>query len=321
MMVCDISLYPVSPLIFQQDNCLIEPPIISTGGDALNVAVGLARLGIPVSIAGRVGKDSNGTFIKQSALNSGIDTSSIIVDEHFPTAVSYVLIDNDKERHFLTNNKIFSRINAKDVPIEMIEKSDIVYLGSAMAMDSMDDSGIEKIFSQARSMGKTTVLDTAISNARPINWLERLEGALQNTDFFLPSLDEAKLLTGKDEPREIAASLGHFKFKALAIKLGKKGCYITDFHREGIVSSLDNMPVKDTTGAGDSFVAGFICGVTQGWDIFECAAFANSIASQNVGAIGATNGIPDFESAQSFFDAHKGEMKRTEGAFKINSKR
>jgi sugar/nucleoside kinase (ribokinase family) len=319
MMVCDVSLFPVSSQIFKMDTCRIEPPVFSTGGDALNVAVGLARLGLSVSIAGRIGGDVNGVFVRERASAAGVDVSAVIVDESCPTAVSYVLIEASGERHFLASNAIFGRVVAADVPAGKIAESEIVYLGSAMAMALMDSGGTEKLFSVARSLGKTTVLDAAVAGEEGVVWMARLEGALRNTDYFLPSYEEARAITGRDEPSEMARVLRPFGFKALAIKLGKRGCYVTDFRRECLITPLADSPVKDTTGAGDSFVAGFIRGLARGWDAFECATFANVVASRKVGAVGATNGIPDFESAKTLFEAHGRGMKREERAFEINS--
>jgi sugar/nucleoside kinase (ribokinase family) len=318
MMVCDVSLFPVSPEIFQLDNCSIEPPVLSTGGDALNVAVGLARLGASVALVGRIGSDTNGSFLRESARKMGIDVSAVVEDHEYPTAVSYILIDSKKERHFLTNNRIFGSLDARDIPVEKIQEADVVYFGSAMAMERMDAGGTEGIFRTARALGKSTFLDAAITNADGVDWMKRLQGTLRNTDFFLPSYDEARAITGKDDPGEMARVLGRLGLRVLVVKLGANGCYVTDFRKEQFIGALDRMPIRDTTGAGDSFVAGFICGIMHGLSAFDCAAFANTIASQSIGAIGATAGIPDFKDAEAFFEAHKGQMAKTESTFKID---
>ncbi len=306
MLVCDIPLYPVPDNILKLDSWKISNAVPTTGGDALNVSVGLAKLGIEVSLCGRVGKDSNGAFVKECVKKEGVDISAVIEDLEYPTAASYILIDTLNERHFLASNKIFDSLTAEDVPEQKIKDADLVYFGSAMIMERMDRGGIEKLFCKSRSMGKTTAMDTAmntsINSGEQMNYYEQMKSALYQTDYFLPSYDEAKILTGEELPQKIAERLKVFNMKALVIKLGKKGCYVTDFVKGKYISTVEGMPVKDTTGAGDSFVAGFLCGISQGWDIFRSAAFGNTVASHNVGAVGATAGIPDFKSALTFFE-------------------
>jgi ribokinase len=146
-------------------------------------------------------------------------------------------------------------------------------------------------------------MDAASDETRvDMNWLEELAPALRQTDVFFPSIDEARLITGKDTPEEISACMSGFGMKAFGIKLGKRGCYVTDFTRSLYVPSLEWMPVVDTTGAGDSFLAGLMRGLAEGWDIFRSTEFANTIASQNVGAYGGTAGIPPFDEAIRFFE-------------------
>ncbi len=306
MLVCDIPLYPVPDNILKLDSWKISNVVPTTGGDALNVSVGLAKLGIEVSLCGRVGKDSNGAFVKECVKKEGVDISAVIEDLEYPTAASYILIDTLNERHFLASNKIFDSLSAEDVPEQKIKDADLVYFGSAMIMERMDRGGIEKLFCKSRSLGKTTAMDTAmntsINSGEQMNYYEQMKSALYQTDYFLPSYDEAKILTGEELPQKIAERLKAFNMKALVIKLGKKGCYVTDFVKGKYISTVEGMPVKDTTGAGDSFVAGFLCGISQGWDIFKSAAFGNTVASHNVGAVGATAGIPDFKSALAFFE-------------------
>ena len=84
------------------------------------------------------------------------------------------------------------------------------------------------------------------------DWLPALAPTLRQTDVFFPSIDEARLITGKNTPEEIASCMSGFGMKAFGIKLGKQGCFVTDFARTLYEPALEWMPVVDTTGAGDS---------------------------------------------------------------------
>ena len=302
MLVCDILISPVPDDILSRDSVGIRRPITTCGGDALNVALGLGKLGADVMISGRIAHDVSGAVIERACAHAGIDMRGLVYDETCATSTTFALIDARGERHFLTDKEIFAKLVESDIPQNLIDEAEIVYFGSAMALPGMDDGGLERLFRRARSAGKWTVMDAAIDETRTdMDWLAALAPTLRQTDVFFPSIDEARLITGLDEPEQIAACMSGFGMKAFGIKLGKRGCFVTDFQRSLSVPALDWMPVVDTTGAGDSFLAGLLRGLAEGWDIFSSTEFANTVAAQNVGAFGGTAGIPDFESALVFF--------------------
>ena len=311
MLVCDILISTVPDDILSRDSVGIRRPITSCGGDALNVAMGLSKLGANVMISGRIAHDVSGAFIEQACKTAGIDTRGLVYDETCATSTTFALIDARGERHFLTDKEIFSKLVESDVPQALIDEADIVYFGSAMALPGMDGGGLEELFRKARAAGKWTVMDAAIDETRTdLDWLAALAPTLRQTDVFFPSIDEARLITGKNAPEEIAACMSGFGMKAFGIKLGKRGCFVTDFQRSLMVPALSWMPVVDTTGAGDSFLAGLMRGLAEGWDIFRSTEFANTVAAQNVGAYGGTAGIPPFEEALRFFENWEQNHKR-----------
>lgn len=306
MMVCDTMLAPVPFDILQRDSATIRPPSRSCGGDALNVALGLAKLGNRVAIAGRAAPDENGKFLEAACRENGVDTRWIVWDTESSTAVTYALIDQKGERHFLSENSIFHRLEAGDISQEALKEADIVYFGSAMSMEKMDGGGIEKLFRQARSQGKLTVMDAAVNGENPgRDWMKVISPALTETDIFFPSLAEAIQLTGQREPEKIAECFRQFPMRLLGIKLGSQGCFVTDFRTSRRLSCPPGIRVTDTTGAGDSFMAGLICGLSKGWDGYTSAGFATCVAAKNVEAYGGTGGIPSFKEACSFYESCK----------------
>ncbi len=317
LMVCDIPLKAVPQNIFKLDKCDIAAPIPGTGGDALNVAIALSKLNIKVSLAGRIGEDANGDFILNEAKRRGVDVTQVIRDQTCGTAVSYIIIEESGERHFLCASKIHSRLTAEDVTEEAIKAADIVFFGSAMVMEKMDQGGIWELFKKAHKYGKITAMDTAMDNFREgkEERFHQLENALYETDIFLPSYEEAKLLTGFHDIEKIAGALKKYAIKHLIIKMGSKGCYITDFINSIQIDAYKNFDVNDTTGAGDSFVGGFLCGFLHGWDMEQCGIFANGVAAHSVSVVGATNGIPDFDEAVAFVKKNKAFLTKIRKPF------
>ncbi|MFV0414563.1 MAG: carbohydrate kinase family protein, partial [Oscillospiraceae bacterium] len=130
MLCCDISISPVPPDILSRDSAPICRPVMSCGGDALNVAMGLAKLGVAVDVAGRVAADANGSFIRAECEKAGIGGKNIVNDNFCATATSFALIDTSGERHFLTDKAIFEKLTAADIPDTALPKAGIVYFGS-----------------------------------------------------------------------------------------------------------------------------------------------------------------------------------------------
>lgn len=308
MMVCDTLLFPVPSNILSLDSVKIDRPSVCCGGDALNVAIGLAKLGNTVSIAGRIAKDANGEFILNECRKFGVNTSGVVYEKECATAASYVLIDEKGERHFLTEKSIFARLSGSDIDDQAIEEADIVYIGSAMAMREMDEGGIIDVFSRARRLGKMTVMDAAVNLEDPErDWLSFLAPAFMETDVFFPSMDEAVKITGQTEPEKIAECFQEFPMRIFGIKMGAEGCFVTDFREKRFIKCPTGLPVIDTTGAGDSFMAGLMSGWAEGMDPFSSAEFASCVAAKNVGSIGGTAGIPKYEEA---FDLYQSFYKR-----------
>lgn len=308
MMVCDTLLFPVPSNILSLDSVKIDRPSVCCGGDALNVAIGLAKLGNTVSIAGRIAKDANGEFILNECRKFGVNTSGVVYEKECATAASYVLIDEKGERHFLTEKSIFARLSGSDIDDQAIEEADIVYIGSAMAMREMDEGGIKDVFSRARRLGKMTVMDAAVNLEDPErDWLSFLAPAFMETDVFFPSMDEAVKITGQTEPEKIAECFQEFPMRIFGIKMGAEGCFVTDFREKRFIKCPTGLPVIDTTGAGDSFMAGLMSGWAEGMDPFSSAEFASCVAAKNVGSIGGTAGIPKYEEA---FDLYQSFYKR-----------
>ena len=302
MMVCDIPISQVPKQIFEMEKAEIIAPTKTTGGDALNVAVTLAKLGAETAIVGRVGNDENGCFVVKKAAEADIDVSGVIHDEEHQTAVSYLLIDEEGEKHSLSDTRIYHRLNDSDVTDQAIQMAEIIYFGSAFQMKQMDRGGIHRLFQRAHKYGKKTAMDTALTDGMEEReaLLKILTPAFEETDVFLPSYKEASYLSGQTDPEQIAVFFKRFGIKIFGVKLGDRGCYLTDYKESMYLPSFHDFKVVDTTGAGDSFVGGFLKGLTLGWDLKECGKLASAVAAYNVAKKGATEGVPDWETVVSY---------------------
>lgn len=309
LVYCDIVLSPVPGDIMKMDNSVIAPAVMHTGGDALNVAVVLAKLGMQVSLAGKIGGDMNGSFVKRELIRQRVDTEGILVDPSHDTAVSYVLVGLDGERHFLSECSINEAFRSRDVPDEMIENADMVYFGSALAMTGMPDSETADLFCRAHQRGKITAMDASVPGIlkeQGKSGIELLKDTMQETDIFIPSYEEAVFLSGETEIERIIQKFEGFRLKVFGIKLGSGGCVLTDFKEQVRLSVYPELSVVDTTGAGDCFMGGFLCGYLHGWDLRKAGCFACAVSAFGIQEQGASEGVPDFETVLRYMEKYGG---------------
>lgn len=139
-----------------------------------------------------------------------------------------------------------------------------------------------------------TTLDTVWDDTG--RWMEQLSPVLPHVDVFLPSLAEARELSGETEPPAIARSLQKAGARTVALKMGDRGCLVMDKDGEWFQSPAFEVKAVDATGAGDAFVAGFLAGLRLGWELPRCADLGNAtgaLAVMDVGAAGATRSMAD----------------------------
>jgi sugar/nucleoside kinase (ribokinase family) len=206
-------------------------------------------------------------------------------DEALPTCSTVVLINNKGERTFLHNpgaNGNFSEDRIKD---EWLKEAGIVFAGGTYTLPKFDGQGAAGLFRRAKAEGALTAMD--VTHDTSGQWMKTIRPCLPELDYFMPSLKEAKCITGKDKTEEIAGLLIAEGVKNAVIKLGDKGCFVKNRDRAFYQDTYPGTAV-DTTGAGDSFVAGFLAGLAAGESLEECARMGCAAGTITIGHVGAT---------------------------------
>ena len=170
-------------------------------------------------------------------------------------------------------------------------------MGSAFGLPGLDGSGLAGVLKHSRESGIKTVLDVTCSPDK--NSMEILKPALGYTNIFIPSYNEARGLTGKQSLEEMAGELLKHGVQIVVIKMGKEGCYIQTGNDKMTIPAF-KVDAVDTTGAGDSFVAGFIAVYLRGLSLYDCGRFANAAGAMCVREVGATTGIRSMKEIESF---------------------
>ncbi|MCX7667856.1 MAG: carbohydrate kinase family protein, partial [Atribacterota bacterium] len=140
----------------------------------------------------------------------------------------------------------------------------------------------------------------------PVNQLNDFSGAI-NTPLLVSSYEEAKALSGYDDPEKIARFFIARGVENVVIKLGEEGCYVMSPGEDAAfyAPSYRLNHVVDTSGAGDAFCAGFITGLLSGFSIRQCARFANAVAAHCIMEIGTTRGVKDRETILRFMNENR----------------
>jgi sugar/nucleoside kinase (ribokinase family) len=287
-MTANIPVRPIDRGVFDVDATPIERVEILPGGDALNTATILSRLGARAGLAGRVGSDHFGRVLLSAARENGVDVTNVRIGTEPDTGAAILLIQGDGSRNFCTYKGANGLFSVSDVDLAVLGQARIVTIGGLFAMPSFDRGGAEQLMSEAKRRGAITSADTK-NDILGIG-LAGIEGMLRHTDYFLPSRDEAARMTGETEVARMADALREAGARNVVIKLGGDGCWLRTAEH-GLVIAPPRANVVDTTGAGDNFVAGFLTGISRGWDIERCAHFANAVGSLSTTAVGSTTAV------------------------------
>lgn len=301
ILCADVLSKPVDRLPEKGKLGLIDQLQLQIGGCAANAAIDLAKVGIKTVIIGKVGDDGFGKYLRDTLKAEDVDISGLKIDRNVATSASVVAISKDGERsilHCLGSNAKFS---FEDINMDIIRNSKIILIAGTFLMPRFDGEGAAKLLKAAKDWGILCCMDTAWDSTA--QWMRKIEGCLKYLDWFMPSYEEAKELSGKTDPGEIAKDFISRGVKNVVVKLGGEGCYVKPENEDGFYSpAFNDINVVDTSGAGDAFCAGFLTGLAKEWDLRKTARFANAVGAHCVMEIGTTKGIKTMDEILGFID-------------------
>ena len=309
LLTADVVGMPIDALPGRGRLALVERMELHTGGCAANTGISLAKLGVQTAIVGKVGTDGFGDFIVRRFEEHGIDVGGMVRARETATSATMVLVHSDGERSFLHYSGANAVFQAWDVDFERVKRSKVLHIAGSQVLPAFDGAPMAHLLQRAQAAGVITTLDTVWDPTD--RWMEVTGPCLPFVDYFLPSIEEARMLAGGLEaPEDVAQFLLDAGAKVVALKLGHEGCYVRAATGEQFRLPAFPVPAIDTLGAGDAFVAGFIAGLVRGWSLTLCAGFASAVGACCVTALGATTGIRSFEETLKFLHGFRG----TDGA-------
>lgn len=292
--IVDILASPVSETVFSAGSVPMDTIQMSFGGDALNEAVILSAFGKKVQLISKVGDDEAGRRVLGFLQERDISAECVQVQEGLSTGINIVLIDTEGERHFLTNpNSSLRKLEQKDIQPFLADTAEIVSFASMFVSPLLTIPVMKELFSAIRKSGKLLTVD--LTKAKNGETLEDIAQLLPYIDYIFPNEAEIALLTGEDDPYRNTERLLEMGVRAAVIKCGQKGCILGTEQGIYTIPAVPAERCVDTTGAGDTFVSGFLWALSEGWEPVECAKFACAAASCAVECVGATQGIRSLE--------------------------
>ncbi len=271
------------------------------GGMGANVAVALAKLGVPVTFFGRIGNDFAGSMLLENLSKSNVDVSNVqLVDAH--SVQTLILSDKEKRRWLFAIGSPQAAISLRlpeEVNWKIIKDCKVVYIGEVF-------SEIASAIGQyARARGKTVIYRPGAPFME--FGIKNLHRTLDYTTIFILNQTSWKQLQSSSrQSLENPAGLLKYGPRNVILTKGAEGCEIfsIDRHQEFSVSSQLKTEFKpvDPTGAGDAFSAGLIKGLLSNWSLDKAAGYGQVVASIACSRVGASPSFPAEEEAKAAWD-------------------
>lgn len=289
----DVLVQAPWPLALGDDN----PAVIKSrpGGSAANQAAWLAALGLDVVFAGRVGAP-DAEYHRQELARFGVEPR-LAADESLPTGAIVVLVGPDGERTMIADRGANLRLCPADVPAALLDDAALLHLTGYSFFEPGPRAVVRGLLAEAARRGVPVTVDpgSAAFLAAPSTGPAAFLGWTRGAAACFPNLDEAAVLTGTDartaaaDPAAMAAVLTSY-YGAVVVKLGADGAvYATTGSASGRVAAVP-AAVRDTTGAGDAFCAGFLAAWLGGASLAVACAAAATTAARAVSSLGGRPG-------------------------------
>ena len=273
---------------------LVDDFVMTLGSASAICAMGLARLGTSVAFLGKVGRDPWGDFCLETMRAAGIDVARVVRDPGIKTGVT-VSITSPRDRALVSFLGSIRALTGADVSDAAFEGFDHVHSSSYFLQEGLRP-GCKDVFRRAKQRGLTTSLDPGFDPSEA--WGRDLIETLTEVDLFFPNEVESLGLTGEGDPVAGLRGLRNGRTRSIA-KLGASGAMTLEGDQLLHVPAFP-IDVVDTTGAGDSFDAGYLDAFLRGATPRECLRRAAACGALSTRGSGGTATQPSQEEVDAF---------------------
>jgi 2-dehydro-3-deoxygluconokinase len=270
-----------------------------TAGAETNVAIGLARLGLKVGWASRLGTDSMGRYLLAAMQAEGIDCSHVVCDATQKTGFQFkgqVSDGSDPPVEYHRKGSAASHMGVADIDEAwLLGARHLHATGVFAAVSATTLQAAQKTMTLMHDGGRSVSFDP---NLRPTLWNspELMRAAINDlatrAHWVLPGLEEGRFLTGEDTPEHVAQWYRVRGAQLVVVKLGSEGAYYDHASGCGIVPGFPVATVVDTVGAGDGFAVGVISALLEGLSVPQAVQRGAWIGARAVQVLGDSEGLP-----------------------------
>ncbi|KAK1366652.1 putative fructokinase-7 [Heracleum sosnowskyi] len=291
---------------------LAEAPAFqkAPGGAPANVAVGISRLGGSSAFIGKVGEDEFGFMLADILKQNKVNNSGMRFDPAARTALAFVTLRSDGEREFLffRHPSADMLLHESELDRDLIKQAKVFHYGSISLIEEPCRSAHLAAMAIAKESGSILSYDP---NLRLPLWpsaeaaREGIMSIWDKADIIKISEDEISFLTGGEDPYDdnvVLTKLYHSNLKLLLVSEGAEGCRYYTKKLKGRVAGV-KVKAVDTTGAGDSFVAGLLYCFAADMNLYQdekklrdTLLFANACGAVTVTERGAIPAMPTKEA-------------------------
>jgi sugar/nucleoside kinase (ribokinase family) len=261
---------------------LADDFVMTPGSSSMICAMGLAKLGDHVMFHGKFGADVSGEFCLRALRDAGIDTGTLHSDASLRTGVTASL-STPRDRALVTFAGAMATLRAEDIKDEWLRQATHLHVSSYYLQSALR-RGCGRLFERASTLGLTTSLDPGFDPAQ--QWEGDLLDVLQHVDVFLPNDRELEAVTGRGELRDAVSAIQNGRTRTV-VKRGRDGCASFDEDRWLDMPAYD-VDAIDSTGAGDSFDAGFLHAWLRKMPWRDCLRWGNACGSLSTRGVGGT---------------------------------
>ena len=268
--------------------------VLTLGSSTAICAAAAAKLGLNTYLLSLVGDDVFGNACLDLLKETGIHTELVKKDPSVQTGIT-VSLTNQRDRALVTALEAISIMEAPKLSPALLERVRHIHVGSFFLQTALR-SGLAELFRQAKEANITTSLDAGWDDTGC--WDYGLNEVLRYTDLFFPNESEATAITGTDDPEAAARELAK-RVRCVVVKCGAAGSLFCRGDELLRFPAVSGVKVVDTTGAGDSFNAGFLYGFVRGMAPRACLACGTACAAISITRLGGASSCATLAEVES----------------------
>jgi|WetSurMetagenome_2_1015567.scaffolds.fasta_scaffold86602_2 ribokinase len=262
------------------------------GGKGANQAFASGKLGNQTVLLGAVGNDSYGKILCNSLRTAGVDISHLAVCDTVSTGIAVIQVDSNGNNSIIVVSGANAAVSTEyvDKNIDVLKQSDIVLLQMEIPVET-----VLYVAQLAKKMGKIVILDPSPVPAVMPHEIYRY------IDYIKPNETELQMLTDERELIKGMQKLISFGVGCVIVTVGRNGAKVLNSTQDTVVTyPTPDVPIVDTTAAGDSFLAAFATALGSGMEVKKAVKYANIVGAIVVSKKGAQTSIPDRKEVADF---------------------